>query len=208
MAEVVNAGRTFKVWDGDDRPPSTLNPSVPACHAWKTDRSAHCTNPAMWNGIKYTRCQMHGGRSTGPLKHGQHHRLVGRRIFEMAEALENDQGLTAIEDQVKLGAAALAEYMRSLEKMELEWLDPDSLDRLLDRIEKVSKLIERRHKIREGQLYTVRTEHFVLVVHAVAEAINDELADYPDLRDRLARRIGKIRVIEGDAKRLPASQNA
>ena len=54
----------------------------------------------------------------------------------------------------------------------------------------------------------MRTEHFVLVVHAVAEAINDELADYPDLRDRLARRIGKIRVIEGDAKRLPASQNA
>ncbi len=199
-------GKKRKIWDGDDRPPAPMNPSLPCCWAMRSNMKDRCTNLPYFNGTKYTRCRMHGGTSTGP-KGGtqQTSKLAGRRIHELASALENDQGLTSIEEQVKLAAATLAEYMNQLEADQVEELDAKQLDGLLGRIEKVSKLIERRHKIREGQLYTVRSEHVVLIVSAVGEAINTELADHPELRERLARRIGRLRVIEGEAKRLPAA---
>lgn len=188
------------------RPPSAVNPNVPSCWAklkrgrMGTFGDGRCHDMCMHNGVRYTRCKRHGGAISKTMKTGQHSKLVGRRIFELAAAMENDTELTAIEEQVKLAAALFKEYVAGLNKAECEWMAPEELDKALDRLEKLSRLTERRHKIREGNLYTVRTEHVILVVHAVADVINTELADHPDLRDRIAKRIGQIRVIEGQAR--------
>lgn len=207
---VDKLGRRLKVWDGDDRPPAPLNWAVPCCWALKTDKSGdRCEKIPFFNGVRYTRCKVHGGASTGPkLTTGQGSKLAGRRIAEMARELENDQGLTSIEEQVKLAAAVLGEYMRKLEVDEVEDLTPKEIDALLKRIENVTKLIERRHKIREGQLYTVRSEHVIVVIQAVSEAINAELADYPELRTNLARRIGRLKIVETEPKKQLAAAAA
>lgn len=189
------------------RPPSPLNPKVPCCWA-KLKRGrlgrygdGRCHDVAMFNGREFTRCPRHGGKAGRPPSNGQRtQKLVGKRIFEMAEELENDRQLTAIEEQVKIGAALFMEYIEGLNKAECDFMDAGEIDKALDRLEKVSKLTERRHKIREGQLYTVRTEHVILAVHAVVDVINDELGDFPELKERLARRIANIRVIEGTSR--------
>ncbi len=186
----------------ENRPMSHFNAKVPACYAkLKHGRKGikgdgRCYKAAIFNGREYTRCANHGGHAGRPSKTGQHSELVGKRIFELAAEMENDKGLTAVEEQVKLATALLMEFADNLIKAEVKDVSDAQIFKLMGLLKEVNNMTKARHQVREGQLYTVRSEHVVLVVHAVAEAINDELADFPELRERLAKRIVNLRVID------------
>jgi hypothetical protein len=188
----------YKYTDKLGRPPSSFNLRVPACMAHNRD-GTDCTKACMVNAAgEYTRCRNHGGRSTGPpKKSGQYSKVAARRIMEVAEDMENDAGLTAIENNVKLVASLFIEKVSALEEEGLTELTDSEMGKLLGMAERLSTLIERRHRIREGQKYTVKIEHLQYIVVAVSDAVNRVLIDQPELRERLAHEIEGIRVIEG-----------
>lgn len=189
----------YKYTDKLGRPPSSLNPNSPACMAKRRYDGLACTKAAMVNKAgEYTRCREHGGASPGaPMKSGQYSKLAARRILEIAEDMENDAGLTAIENNVKILAALFVEKMESLAEEGLDVLPDSELGKLIGMTERLSNVIERRHRIREGQKYTVKIEHLQYIVVAVSDAVNRVLSEEPELRSRLAKEIEGIRVIEG-----------
>ena len=190
----------YKHHDPLNRPPSPYNPNVPACMAQKRTgaKGELCMRGCMVNAKgEYTRCKTHGGASPGaPRKSGQYSKLATRRILEVAEDLENDAGLTAIENNVKLLAAMFMEKMEALAADGVEELPDTELGKLVGLVERLSNLIERRHRIREGQKYTIKIEHLQYIIVAVADAVNRVLADQPELRAKLAKEIEGIRIIE------------
>lgn len=107
--------------------------------------------------------------------------------------LARDEGMAAIESQVALAAAALEEFLRNLEREGDMVIDEGKIVTLIQLAEKLTKMTERRHKVREGQLVRVQYQFMdtmaQVVVKVVDDALRKHLSEYPDLWEKIVKDI-------------------
>jgi hypothetical protein len=164
---------------------------------------------------EWGRCKLHGGRSRDRGKElknvvtGQDSVMATERLVERIDRLSEDQDMASIEEQVALAASAVLEYIRNLHKRGKVAFERNDIADILQMTKELTQMTERRHKIREGQKYTVRVEVLdtmaQYVVDVVSERLQRHLADQPELwlavTEDIAAGLADYKVPDGAVKR-------
>ena len=200
-------------WDPIGRPLFRGCSNTVICGAVCRTSGKPCMRQALANvNGEWGRCRIHGGQHS---KRALALREAGiaaspktaiRRLAERMEELSQDEELASIEKQVALAAATLHEYIEThLQGKDI--LDEKELDKLMSYAERLTKMTERRHKIREGvkvnMTYIDNLAQLVIVV--VSGALKDVLGPHPSLYqavyDRIVQGLQSAKLMEQEGLR-------
>jgi hypothetical protein len=166
----------------------------------------HCTQPALINGKGvFTRCQLHGGKSTGP-KGGlmQSSKYAGKKLLNKLEDVKEDKELADLQTQYYLGVALLHEYISTV--LGTSPTDPGApgrmdltlpeIQKLYDMLNRLSILQERKDAIENGRHLTIKIEQVKVIYDYAAMAALEVFGDYPELLQRYAEKLQSYRSLE------------
>lgn len=166
--------------------------TVPICGAMTNRTRKPCTRAAIPTvSGEWGRCLTHGGalsvraRRLENLANIKNPALVAARLKKRMEELSTDTDLASIDQQVALAAAAVEEYVANLLESGAASLTDEQVEKLVSLSERLTRMTERRHKVREGIAVKVQYEFLdsmtQVVVRVVNEALRHHLREYPQL---------------------------
>lgn len=160
----------------------------------KTRRGSKCQQVAGWgtNHVGEGRCKLHGGASTGPVKHGRYSIAHKAALQEKVAQFYNDPAAGDLRSELALLRAILQDYLD-------RWVDPADdpavagaqVDRVFSMVESIGKLVERIAKILAATALT-QAELQLLQVTLI-DAITEYIPDPNNQRafiSRIARTLG------------------
>lgn len=125
------------------------------------------------------RCRYHGGRGGGEITHG----LYAKEISDQIKAKYEDAKNTDIESMADELAMMRATVKNAVEKMEDSEI-AEHAPKIIDMLDKVSRNVERLHKILYGEKHTVRIEEIDVIVGVIIKTV-DEVYDETDTSEEL-----------------------
>lgn len=160
------------------------------CGAKKRDGSGDtCRLPAGWGtGRNYGPCKLHGGAAAkANLKHGYYSKYSTNRLADTIDKLAGDEDLLDLRQTAAALQALIFDVMNRLETGELEF-DAQMAQTLSGIADKLSRCIERYHKITEGEKYVLQVEEVQKVVEQVVIIVREEVRD-PATVERIGNRL-------------------
>lgn len=133
------------------------------------------------------KCYHHGGAT--PVKHGLYSKYTKNRLATLIAELKDNPALTDIKEHVAFMFALL---LNKLENMQDRFTDED-IQHLSTLSERITKAIERWHKITFGEKYILQVEQVQILVNQVVHIIRQEIKD-ESVIERIANRLQNLRL--------------
>jgi len=131
------------------------------------------------------KCYHHGGAT--PVKHGLYSKYAKTQLAGLITELRDNPDLTNIKEHVAFMFALL---LKKLENMQEIFTDED-LTQLATLSEKITKAIERWHKITFGEKYVLQVEEVQTIINQMTVIIKQEVKD-PVVIERLSQRLQEV----------------
>jgi Zn-dependent oligopeptidase len=160
------------------------------CNGRKNGHDGPKEEPGEWAGEGY--CKSPAGRGTphvgrGRCKHHDgkppEHGLYAKEISDQIKAKYEDAKNTDIESMADELAMMRATVKNAVEKMEDSEI-AEHAPKIIDMLDKVSRNVERLHKILYGEKHTVRIEEIDVIVGVIIKTV-DEVYDETDTSEEL-----------------------
>ncbi|TDA64505.1 MAG: hypothetical protein D9V47_13800 [Clostridia bacterium] len=132
------------------------------------------------------KCRVHGGMT--PIKHGLYSKYTKAKLGALIAELRDNPALTDIKEHVAFMFALL---IKKLEAMQERFTDED-ISHLTTLSEKITKAIERWHKVAFGEKYILQIEEIQTLINQIVVIIRQEVHD-PATVERLAKRLQEVR---------------
>lgn len=130
-----------------------------------------CRQRAGW-GTDHTgegRCKLHGGAS--PSKHGLYSQVTRHRLSDRIQQLREREDLLDLREQIALQVSVVQEYLHGLAD---EGLTQDDAKTLSDLVDRVSRNVERLHKMETKEGVAVRGSELQVVIAQVVAIVRQE----------------------------------
>lgn len=131
-------------------------------------------------------CYHHGGKT--PVKHGLYSKYTKHKLGDKIQELASDPGLLDLRQQIAFKQSLILDKLDQLQG----YINSEDSEMLTMISEKVSRDIERLHKLENGEKYVLQIEEVQAVVNQIVIIIREEVQDQA-LLERLAGKLQEVR---------------
>lgn len=185
----------LKVIPPDQRPPKPKDDNL--CNHYMVKKNAYCKNPRIEG---KAHCSMHKGRHRGSAiidAKGKPQNMGSRELSKLGLLIQKHKNNTDpfnLQEEVAT-LRALKEYAQSANEQYLE-KNPLVLAGLMDIIEKISRVVERHHKIQEGEKFKIEITSVNFIVVKIIEIVKRYVPD-ETTRSHIADEILSLQIPQG-----------
>lgn len=154
----------------------------------KNRSGGQCARPAGWgtNHAGVGKCKLHGGASR--VKHGLYSKYTKHKLSEVVQSLIDNPELTNLREQIAFKQALVLNRLDQLK----ENLTAEDTKFLSELSERVSRDIERQHKIEHGEKYVLQVEEVQAVVQQITTIVIQEVRDQ-EIVERIGNRLQDLK---------------
>jgi len=132
------------------------------------------------------KCRMHGGST--PVKHGLYSKYTKGILADRIEELKNDPALTDLREHIALMTALLTDRLEANPQ-----LTEETAQGLITIAEKLTRAIERWHKVTYGEKFILQVEQVQTLIEQITVIIRQEVQD-AEIVERIARRLQGVKL--------------
>ena len=154
------------------------------CTAKSKQTGERCKAPAVRGKDK---CRMHGGAT--PVKTGLYSKYAKTFLADRIEELKDDPALTDLREHIAFMTALLMDRLEANSQ-----LTEETAQGLITIAEKLTKAIERWHKLTYGEKFVLQVEQVQVLVEQIVHIIREEIDD-PTAVERVAKRLQEVKML-------------
>lgn len=154
------------------------------CTAKSKRTGERCKAPAVRGKDK---CRMHGGAT--PVKTGLYSKYTKTFLADRIEELKNDPALTDLREHIAFMTALLMDRLEANPQ-----LTEETAQGLISIADKLTKAIERWHKLTYGEKFVLQVEQVQVLVEQIVHIIREEIDD-PAAIERVAKRLQEVKML-------------